>query len=310
MNPSALMPSPLKRHTANPIITPQDMPFPCYTVMNAGAIMFEGKVLLLLRVETRERTSYFVKATSEDGVNFKINPVPINYPLNEYEKIFGAALRFDMRITEFDGCYYCCHAAWMPTWGCTLAMCKTTDFETFEPLQYMSPPANRNAVLFPEKINGLYCRLERPQGGRISMWVSYSPDLEFWGRHMPVHDLPRFAWGNNKNGAGCVPIKSDRGWLEIYHSTSKTCSSENYYLGAVLLDLENPAKVIAAPPAFILAAEAEYEVAGQTPNVVFTGGAVQMPDGTLNVYYAGADTRMCLAQTTIEDLVEYCLAGA
>ncbi|MBD3319931.1 MAG: hypothetical protein GF350_02430 [Chitinivibrionales bacterium] len=163
MVPCARMQSPLRRCEHNPIIVPEQMPFPCYSVMNAGAILYNGKVLLLLRAETRERTCCFVKATGAHGIHFDIEPEPIDYPLNGYEKLFGAALRFDMRITQIDGCYYCCHAAWMPTWGCTIAMCKTEDFEHFEPLHYMSPPINRNAVLFPEKIGGLYCRLERPQ---------------------------------------------------------------------------------------------------------------------------------------------------
>jgi len=184
----------------------------------------------------------------------------------------------------------------------------TDDFVNFTPLYNLSEPSNRNAVLFPEKINGMYCRLDRPQNcsDAGSIWVNYSRDLEFWGRAMPVK-MPKVQWNRNKCGAGAIPIKTDKGWLEIYHATASTCSSENYYLGAMLLDLEDPSKVVAAPRSMVLAAEEVYECVGQTPNVVFTSGAVEMPDGALNIYYGGADTRMCLAQTTVEDLVRYCL---
>jgi predicted GH43/DUF377 family glycosyl hydrolase len=299
---------PLVRYEGNPIITPESMPFRCYSVMNAGATMFNGKVLLLLRVEHCDRDTRFYTATSDDGINFTVNPEGINYPLSEPEKRHGKAVRFDMRITKLENVYYICHAAWMGKWGCSIAMATTEDFVNFEPLPYLSEPSNRNAVLFPEKINGLYARLDRPQNidGTGSIWVSYSPDLEFWGRSMPLN-LNSCHWNRNKAGAGAIPIKTEKGWLEIYHATASTCSSENYYLGAMLLDLEDPSKVIAAPSEFILAAEKDYECVGQTPNVVFTSGAVEMPDGTLNVYYGGADTRMCLAQTTVNDLVEYCL---
>jgi beta-1,4-mannooligosaccharide/beta-1,4-mannosyl-N-acetylglucosamine phosphorylase len=102
-------------------------------------------------------------------------------------------------------------------------------------------------------------------------------------------------------------VKTPQGWLIVYHATAMTASTENYYLGAALLDLNDPSKVIAAPKDFILAAEKDYECMGQVPNVVFTSGGLVMPDGTFNIYYAGADTRMCLAQTTVPKLVDFCL---
>ncbi len=184
------------------------------------------------------------------------------------------------------------------------------DFKSFEVLPFTSEPSSRNAVLFPEKIDGLFARLDRPQdvNGNGEIWISYSPDLQFWGRHLPL-DIPHRMWNIGKCGAGAVPIRTPKGWLEIYHATAATCSSLNYYLGAALLDLEDPSKVIAAPGAYLLAAEEIYECVGQTPNVVFTGGAVEMPDGTLNIYYGGADTRLCLAQTTVDALVSFCLEG-
>ncbi len=247
---------------------------------------------------------------SDDGINFKVNPEPIIYPLREIEKKYGGH-RFDMRITFLEDTYYCYHAIWLSSLGCSLGLAKTDDFVHFEPLPSVAVPSNRNAILFPEKINGLYARLERPQDvdGSGIIWVSYSPDLIYWGNSKPL-DMPNTAWSTQKSGAGAVPIKTSKGWLEIYHATCFTASTENYYLGVMLLDLEDPSKIIAAPQKLILAAEKDYECVGQVPNVVFTGGAIETDDGTLNIYYGGADTRMCLAQTTVDRLVDFCLSKA
>ena len=299
--------NPLKRYEGNPIITPDQMPFPCYSVFNAGATLFRDKIMLVLRIEKRDRLSCFHTATSSDGIHFDVNPEPIVYPFGELEKRAGWTNRFDMRITQIEGRYLMFHAAHIGKYGSCIAMAETEDFVNFRQI-YLSEPSNRNAVLFPEKINGLYARLDRPQPSDRTgtIWVSYSPDLEFWGRSMPLN-MPDLDWAYNKTGAGIIPIKTEQGWLEIYHGTSSTCSSENYFLGAMLLDLNDPSKVIAAPREFILAPEKDYECMGQVPNVVFVTGAVPMPDGTLNVYYAGADTRMCLAKTTVKTLVDWCL---
>jgi beta-1,4-mannooligosaccharide/beta-1,4-mannosyl-N-acetylglucosamine phosphorylase len=303
------MRSPLTRHQKNPILSPEDMPFPCYTVFNAGAILHEGEVILLLRVEDLTRATDFYVARSRDGINFTVETEPVNYPMRPLEAAHDAH-RFDMRVTKIDGRIIVMHAVWLTGYGSCIATCETTDFKNFTPFPHLSVPSNRNAVLFPEKINGLYARLERPQdvNGSGRMWVSYSPDLEFWGRSSPI-PIPKTNWQLKKSGAGAIPIKTRAGWLEIYHGTCMSASTENYFLGAVLLDLEDPSKIIAAPRDMILAAETPYECVGQVPNVVFTGGAVEMPDGRLLVYYGGADTRMCVAETTIEKMLDFCLAA-
>lgn len=301
------MKAPLIRHPKNPILTAAMMPFDCYTVHNAGVAVFEGDVLLLLRVETRERKTRFHVARSRDGVEFEVNPEPIDYPLTELDRLGSRPHRFDMRITAIDGEFLVCHANWLEPWGSLINIARTRDFRHFEAVSH-SVPANRNAVLFPEKIHGNYARLERPQNidGRGVIWYSESPDLEFWGRSMPVM-LPATDWAQVKTGAGTIPIRTEHGWLEVYHATAMTASTENYYLGVCLLDLEQPWKVVAAPKSFLLAAEELYECVGQTPNVVFTGGGCEMPDGTYHLYYGAADTRVCLATTTVNELLDFCL---
>jgi predicted GH43/DUF377 family glycosyl hydrolase len=299
---------PLERYEGNPILAPEQMPFRCFTVFNCGAVRFKGKYLLLLRVELCDLSCDFFTAISEDGINFTVNPEPIRYPLSVLEKKLGT-FRFDMRITPMEDKFYVCHAVY-GNYGSTIGMAVTKDFVNFEALPDVSMPANRNGALFPEKINGLYARLERPQdiNGTGIIWVNYSPDLIFWGKAMPI-EIPRRSWNRRKLGAGAVPIKTPKGWLEIYHGTMNTASTENYFLGVVLLDLEDPSKIIAAPGEFILAAEKDYECMGQVPNVVFTCGTVETDDGKLNIYYGGADTRICLAQTSVQRLLEFCMAS-
>lgn len=302
----------LTRHAANPIIRPEDVPFECAAVFNSGATMFNGKYLLLLRIEDYKRQMHFHVATSADGVKFDINPEPINYPLHPVEAKHGGALagkmRFDPRITKLEDAYYICHATFVVGLDCLWGLARTTDFVNFEPL-YTSLPANRNAMLFPEKINGLYARLDRPmlpgEGGGI--WLSYSPDLRYWGDHMPVL-IPATGWNYTKLGPGAPPIRTPQGWLEIYHGTARNCSVLNYFLGAVLLDLEDPSKVLGHCDRFLLQPEKDYECVGQVPNVVFTCGAVENGDGTLNIYYAGADKYTCLATARTEELVQGCLS--
>ncbi|PAW78771.1 MAG: glycosidase [Verrucomicrobia bacterium Tous-C9LFEB] len=306
-SPRAYQTGILQRHPKNPIIAPGDMPVPCSSVFNCGATWFEDRVLLLLRVEDMARDNAFYVATSEDGVTFEIQTEPVDYPLRDTESRF-LENRFDMRITQLEGHYYVTHASWLGGYGSCIGTALTKDFRSFEAVGELSVPSNRNAALFPEKIQGRYARLERPQnidgGGRI--WVSYSPDLLHWGESRPVV-MPDTPWSRCKVGAGAVPIKTEHGWLCVYHATAKNCATENYYLGAMLLDLNQPDRIVAAPRQFILQPETPYECMGQVPNVVFTNGAVVMPDGTLNIYYGGADTRICLAQVSVDELVEYCL---
>jgi len=298
----------IRRYPGNPILRPPEMPFTCYTVMNAGAIRYKERILLLLRVEGADRETRFHKAWSDDGIHFEVEEKPIDLPLTRIEERIGEQHHFDIRVTKLEGRYYLTYAIYLDRWGSTIGTAVTDDFENFTTLPYTSEPANRNAAFFPEKIGGRYARLDRPQdvNGNAEMWVSYSPDLEYWGRSMPV-DIPRRMWNKSKNGAGCIPIRTEEGWLTIYHATAHTCSSLNYYLGVALLDLEDPSVVRAAPSEFVLAAEEPYECMGQTPNVVFTCGAVEMPDGILNIYYAGADTRLCLGQSSVDELTRFCL---
>jgi beta-1,4-mannooligosaccharide/beta-1,4-mannosyl-N-acetylglucosamine phosphorylase len=192
-------------------------------------------------------------------------------------------------------------------------MVKTRDFVTFERLPAASEQGNRNGVLFPEKINGLYCRFDRPFGNphtdSAGIWISYSPDLIHWGQSKAVM-MPRKGgwWDNFKIGGGAVPIKTDRGWLNIYHGTTKTCSGILYFLGVALHDLEDPSIVISRGEDAVLWPEHPYEQNGRVPNVVFTCNAILEEDETVRIYYGAADTCIGLAEAKLDDLIDACFS--
>jgi beta-1,4-mannooligosaccharide/beta-1,4-mannosyl-N-acetylglucosamine phosphorylase len=193
---------------------------------------------------------------------------------------------------------------------CRLSLVKTKDFKKIQWLGFISETDNRNGVLFPEKINGLYARLDRPNTGSNNgdIWISYSPDLIFWGKSECVfRNWEGIRWAWTKIGAGAVPIRTKEGWLTIFHGVRTQCHSHYVYqLGVCLLDLKNPAKVKAMAEDAILIPEEQYELVGQTPSVVFTCGAVVEDNGEVKIYYGGADTVQCVATTSVQRLIDAC----
>jgi predicted GH43/DUF377 family glycosyl hydrolase len=139
------------------------------------------------------------------------------------------------------------------------------------------------------------------------MWLASSPDLVHWGNYRSVLPARLFHWDGWKCGAGAPPIRTDSGWLEIYHGCHKSCSGLIYRLGVALLDLEEPWKVIRRAQNYILGPVADYERVGDVPNVVFINAAVVEPDGEVKMYYGGADTVLCLATAKLDDLIDFAL---
>lgn len=299
----------LKRYANNPIITPDDVPYPALTSYNAGAIKHDGKYLLLVRTDQNEgATSCVGLATSEDGIHFEFEPEPVMTP----QEGDGARI-YDPRITKIDDTYYVCHAI-TSAWGIRLAISSTKDFKTFTRISD-SLPDNRNGVLFPERFDGLYLRLERPMPlynihypySTMNIWMSYSPDLEFWGRSKLVLEARHCKWAQHKIGPAAVPIRTEQGWLTIFHGVEMTDDNRKIYrLGCMLLDLKDPSKVIGIADGPILQPEEEFERKGYIDNVVFLCGVIPEDNGELKIYYAAADKYVCLATTTIDELVAIC----
>lgn len=299
----------LNKHPDNPLMHPGMMPESCLWTFNPGAIKYNGEYLMMMDAGTLTANYALWLARSKDGVNFKPDPTPVNWPAPSDNH--PEVCVYDPRITFIDGEYILLFASQSEEFGVRIGVVKTKDFETFERLPAASEQGNRNGVLFPEKINGMYCRFDRPFGNPHTdpsgIWVSYSPDLIHWGQSAPSL-MPRGGgwWDNFKVGGGAVPIRTDKGWLNIYHGTTKTCSGILYFLGVAMHDLQNPAKVIARGEDAILWPEHSYEQNGRVPNVVFACNAIVEDDETVRIYYGAADTCVGLAEGRLGDLIDAC----
>lgn len=297
----------LHRWQRNPIITLVDVPYQCNAVFNGTPVKFDSEYLLLLRVEGQQGYSFLCLARSKDGFHFHVDDKPCMLPSEEGPfKIWEENGVEDPRLTVIDGWYYIMYTA-VSRYGHRIALARTNDFKNFERIALVSGPGNKDGVLFPEKINGLYARLDRPIGNNIgSIWISYSPDLINWGcSKLVIPPRPRY-WDSFRIGASVPPIQTEHGWLEIYHGLKMTTTGPIYRVGTVMLDLDNPAKVIGRCLSPVLSPREEYERIGDIGNVVFASGAIVEVDGEVKVYYGAADTSICVATTHINELVESC----
>ena len=297
----------IQRHPANPILTAADIPGGASSVFNSALIRHEGKIVALLRVEKRDGTQSIRYGESPDGLHFDITDEVLLLPEEEPFLTYEEAI-YDPRITKIGDTYYVTYAS-ENRFGCQIGLSRSRDLKHWEKMDLIAEPDNRNIVLFPEKIDGLYCRLDRPFSGRQGgIWVSFSPDLIFWGRHRNIMESRRFHWDRGKIGPGAPPIRTDKGWLIIYHGTTPYCNGLVYRLGLALLDLKDPTKVLARPGQYLLSPSEDYERVGDVPNVCFACAAIPGGDGKeLWIYYGAADTCLCLATARIDDLLEACL---
>jgi predicted GH43/DUF377 family glycosyl hydrolase len=188
----------------------------------------------------------------------------------------------------------------------------TDDFERVERVALITQADHRNVVLFPMKFGDRYARLDRPHShiSKWSMWISYSPDLVHWGESRMLIAPAAYHWDEMKIGPGAPPVLTDRGWLEIYHGVFETMAGAVYRLGVALLDRDDPSRVVGVGDEWILQPEDPWELTGYVPNVVFSCGAVPEPDGTVKLYWGGADTVMCVGVVRIADLVDLCVRRA
>ena len=242
--------------------------------------------------------SYLRIARSKDGRNFTIDDEPFIYPSNELET-FGIE---DPRITQMGDTYYIYFSAISPI-GVGEVLVSTKDFISHEHHGMIFCPENKDVLIFPEKIKGKYYALHRPvpnSNGSPEIWIAESDNLLYWGNHKHLIGLRDDMWDNGRIGGGAVPIKTEKGWLELYHGASK---ENRYCMGAVLLDLNDPAKVIARSHQPILEPEADYEVEGFFGNVVFSCGVILEGD-VVKMYYGVADTSMACAELSLKEILD------
>ena len=315
------------RHPANPVLAASDVPYPATLVFNAGVTKFDGRYVMVFRNDVAEKigepkfkgTSIGL-AFSNDGIDWDVQPEPC-FVLHDDE----IRRAYDPRLAVIDGRVHMSFAI-DTKHGIRGGIAVTDDFRQFDILS-MTVPDNRNIVLFPEKVGGKYCRLERPfpvygRGGKdtFDIWFSDSPDLAYWGNTQLVLGVEDVPFANDKIGPAAPPVKTKKGWLTTFHAVDRDESrgkngwepawKKRYSAGIMLLDLDTPWKVIGMSKLPLLAPEAPYEIEGGFRNyAIFPGGMILEPDGEVKVYYGAADTVECLATAHVDDLLALCISG-
>ena len=295
----------LKRYSGNPIIPRNAIPG-ANSIFNSAVIKFGKEYRGVFRCDDQARTMQMHVGSSIDGIHWDINPEPIQWK-SKNQEIAKFVYGYDPRVVELEGIYYItwCHGYHGPCIG----LGKTVDFNYFELVEIVLPPYNRNAVLFPRKINGEYAMFHRPSDNGHTpfgdIFMCFSKDLVYWGKHRFVMGT-RGGWQSTKIGAGPVPIETKEGWVLIYHGVLTSCNGFVYSAGAAILDLDEPWRVIYRTKKYIIAPTELYECVGDVPNVVFPCATLyDKPSDELKVYYGAADTCVCLATCTLNSLIAY-----
>ena len=295
------------RFSRNPIIGRYAIPT-SNSIFNSAVVPFGDGFAGVFRCDNRAVQMNIFAGFSSDGVHWNIEHEPIVFKAGNTEMI-DSAYKYDPRVTFIGDRYW---ITWCNGYhGPTIGIGYTFDFKEFFQCENAFLPFNRNGVLFPEKINGKYAMLSRPSDNGHTpfgyIWLSYSPDMKYWGEHRHVMSPSPFeqsAWQCTKVGAGAVPILTDEGWLIFYHGVITTCNGFRYSMGAALLDRENPSHVLYRTQPYLLAPAAPYELAGDVPNVVFPCAALTDGD-RVAVYYGAADTTVCLAFGHISEIIAF-----
>jgi len=297
----------IQRYNSNPIITKDDVNFKVNSIFNAGAVKFNGKYILLCRAEMPIGRSSLVIAESPDGYNFTVHDKPVLTPADHKECFEYVEWGIeDARLTFLDDKYfitYTGYSKYMPL----VILSETEDFKKFKIHGPISEPSNKDCSLFPEKINGYYWKVDRPSAeNNRDIWISRSPDLLHWGGYKALMRPEQGTWEADKIGSSSDPVKTKDGWLMLYHGVRGFGISSLYKIGVVLLDLKEPWKVIGKSKDPILSPDKDYERIGDVGNVVFSNGWIIENDGSVKIYYSGADMNICLAETSVNYLLSLC----
>lgn len=289
-------------------------------VLNSGAIELNGNFYLVARVEGHDRKSFFAVAESANGIdNFRFWDFPILFPDTEKDETNV----YDMRLTKHEDGYiygvFCSESKDKtdPDLSAAIAQAgivRTKDLKTWERLPNLQTQSaqQRNVVLHPEFVEGKYAFYTRPQdgfintgsGGGIGFALCENIENPITGPEVIVSERKYHTLTEAKNGAGAVPIKTEKGWIHIAHGVRNTAAGLRYVIYIFATDLKDPTKVIAEPSGYFIAPYGEERV-GDVSNVAFTNGAIARDNGDVYIYYASSDTRLHVATTTIDRLVDY-----
>ena len=303
------------RHPDNPILTAEDWPHQVNAVFNPAAAAVDGKTVLLARVEDRRGISHLTVARSKNGIDgWTIDPEPLLVPGGS---ITSEQWGFeDPRTVWVDelGCFVITCTAYGPA-GPAVFLATTTDFTSVERRGIIRHPEDKNAALLPHRLDGRWVLLHRPKtqfgGAHGEILLSRSDDLVSWSSPEQVLQPRTGAWWDSlRIGIGPPPLRTEHGWLLLYHGVKETVAGDIYRVGLALLDLDDPTRVLRRLPGWVLAPLAAYERTGDVPNVVFPCGLVHdEAGGEIRLYYGAADSCICLATARLDELLDAVLAA-
>ena len=305
----------LHRHAANPILTAEQWPYTVNAVLNAAAARVDGSTVLLVRVEDRRGISHLTVARSKNGLDeWAVEPEPLLAP---DEDVASEQWGFeDPRVVWVEelGRFVITCTAYGPA-GPAVYLATTEDFTTVERYGVIRHPEDKNAALLPHRVDGKWLLLHRPKtefgGARGEILLSRSADLDSWSTPEQVMQPRTGAWWDSlRIGIGPPPLRTEHGWLLLYHGVKSTVGGDIYRGGLALLDLDEPTRVLRRLPSWVLAPQADYERTGDVPNVVFPCGLIHdTATGEVRLYYGAADTSICLATAQLDELLEAVLTS-
>jgi beta-1,4-mannooligosaccharide/beta-1,4-mannosyl-N-acetylglucosamine phosphorylase len=295
------------RYSGNPVI-PRDLIPSSNSIFNSAVVAYMGEFRGIFRCDDKRRRMQIHTGRSKDAINWEIDNTHIEFkpaPGSEPQPwIYG----YDPRVCWIEDRYWVTWCNGFAGWP-TIGVAYTHDFVSLFQIENAFLPFNRNGVLFPRKINGKYVMLSRPsdQGHTPfgDIYISESPDMVHWGKHRLVMKTAG-GWQSTKIGAGPIPIETTEGWLMIYHGVLTSCNGFVYSMGAALLDIEKPWKVLFRTEPYLLHPKEIYEQVGDVPNVAFPCAALTDAEtGRIAIYYGGADTVTCLAFCQVDELIDF-----
>ena len=299
-----------KRYEGNPILRPENWPYPASAVFNPGAVKLNTEVLLLVRVEDMRGFSHLTVARSVDGLtNWEIDSAPtLEADQNSREEKWGLE---DPRIVWLEeqkqfGITYTSFSEGGPV----VSLAITKNFRTFARLGALLPPEDKDACLLPRRIKGRFALIHRPiVRGEAHMWISFSPDLKHWGDHRTLIRTRSAYWDCHRVGLACQPIETPHGWMIFYHGVRSTTAGQIYRVGLALLDLEEPWKVLRRSDEWVLGPREFYERVGEVGDVIFpTGAIVHKETDQLSLYYGAADSAVAVATANLSDIIDYIMS--
>lgn len=304
--PEGLTNAPVWRYRENPVI--QRNPVEGVArIFNSAVLPYAGAYIGVFRGEQINGVPYIYLGRSRDGIHWEFDNEKIHF-VNEAGENADPVYAYDPRLVKVEDTYY---IIWCGDfYGASIGLAKTKDFKTFIRMENPFIPFNRNAVLFPRKINGNYMMLSRPSDSGHTpfgdIFVSESPDMTYWGKHRHVMGKGDEWWDAVKIGGGAAPIETSEGWLLFFHGVTGTCNGFVYSIGGAILDIDNPSIVKYRCENFLLTPQEWYEERGFVGNVCFPCATLQDNDtGRIAIYYGAADTYVALAFTYLDEVVDY-----